>query len=159
MKEDVLRFRKCVEMLKSEKGYTNEKLCKELGISDPTLFKLMTIDLTELKGLRASTLGIIQDFMKAHCNDINYAGIEPLEITPENKEKVEAAERLSKHPYFKGKTSGGANDLRPEKEKKEVGPEQISGTLETTSNPFALLLEALKSIPSNVRIQISINDK
>lgn len=152
MKEDVLKFRKCVEMLKSEKGYTNEKLCKELGISDPTLFKLMTIDLTELKGLRASTLGIIQDFMKAHCNDINYAGIEP-----DTSFKVDA-DKLRKN-------LGNYQEPRKEKEKAiEIHTDEQKGNhsseiLEQTSNPFDLFLEALKSVPSNVTIHILINDK
>lgn len=33
---------------------------------------------------------------------VKKAEIKPIEVTKENKEKVETAERLSKHPYFSG---------------------------------------------------------
>lgn len=149
MKEDLLKFRKCCEILKTEKDYTNGNLCKELGISEPTLFKLMTMDINEAKGLRASTLGIIQDFLKKHCNDVNYAGIKP---APEDVQEM----RKNLGNYDKKveeKTSPIDYTIVPGKKK---DPEIISQT-EQTGNPFAALLEALNNVPKNITIVITIN--
>lgn len=150
MKEDILKFRKCCEILKSEKGFTNEKLCKELGISDPTLSKLMTFDLSDLKGIRASTLGIIQGFLKRHCNDVNYAGIKsaPDNIVEKASEKISEVGNLRKN-LSNYQTSGEP-------------PKKIEVTAEDkekieTVNPFPLLFEAMKLVPPHIKITITIN--
>lgn len=152
MKEDLLKFRKCCEILKTEKDYTNGKLCKELGISEPTLFKLMTMDINEAKGLRDSTLGIIQDFLKKHCNDVNYAGIKP---APEAVQEMRKNLGNYKEPDKKveEKTSPIDYTIVPGK-KKET--ESIALT-EQTGNPFTALLEALNSVPKNITIVITVN--
>ncbi len=76
MHEDILKFRKLCEILKTEKKYSNKKLYLELGVSDPTLAKLLKEDLNTIKP-RASVLALVQDFIKKHIDDINYAGIKP----------------------------------------------------------------------------------
>ena len=147
MKDDIVKFHKiCTSLLK--RGYSNSKIYKEMGISDPTFQKLLTVDLTDPKGIRVSTLAMIQDFNKKHIEEFNYDGIEPIKITPENKEQVENAIKLSKHSYFSDK-------------KEEDKPTPTKG--EPTIPPFAQFLSALAQtihlIPSNVSIHISINEK
>lgn len=39
------------------------------------------------------------------------AEIKPIKVTPENKEKVETAERLSKHPYFTGEQTVNSSKI------------------------------------------------
>jgi len=74
MKDDILKFRSVCEILRKEKQYTNKQFCQELGISEPTLTKLLKDDINEIKP-RASVLGIVQDFNKNHRSDVNYAGV------------------------------------------------------------------------------------
>lgn len=76
MKEDVLRFRKCVNILIEEKGYSKNKIVLESKLSWPTFQKVMNDDIDTLK-IMPSILGLIQDYIKKHCNDLNYAGIKP----------------------------------------------------------------------------------
>jgi DNA-binding Xre family transcriptional regulator len=152
MREDILKFRKVCVVLKSEKEYTNEKLCKELGISDPTLYKLINADIDELKGIRASTLGVIQDFMKRHCNDLNYAGIKP---APDNIVE-QAADNLRKN--LSNYHVPDQLKVIPEEIKSEPAEEIPAAILEQTMNPFTLFIEALKQIPDNVTIHISVNE-
>jgi hypothetical protein len=181
MKDDILKFRKCVDVLKKEKGFSNVKICSEMGISDPTLKKLMETDIAELKP-RASVLALVQDFNKKHCNDLNYADIKPapeeirkmrknlVNYKEPEKEILETIERDKKSIEKKGKDF--INDLIEDKpsfvvtdkngkseiiseHKEPVMPDPI--TPEKSVNPFELLLEALKLIPSNIKINISIN--
>lgn len=177
MKEDILKFRKLCDILLKDKGYSKSSICKEIGISEPTLQKLLTAELDSFNrdgssGMRASTLGIIQDFNKKHCNDLNYAGIKPAAIIEVDK-KVDT-EKLKKNL---------SNYKEPEKKVEEKIKEGLKRTgeafmkearrlefkgseyvphLEITGKPynaFDSFLEALKSVPSNVTIHISVNEK
>jgi len=157
MKEDVLKFRKCVEILVKEKKSSSAKIIQEMGISEPTFYKILKSDIAEMK-IQSSVLGIIQDFNRKHCNDINYAGIEPATLIEGDKEKETNKLRKNLSNY---------QEPRKEKEKEkevEIHTDEQKGNhsseiLEQTSNPFDLFLEALKSVPSNVTIHIFINDK
>jgi len=188
MKDTIIKFRKTCDVLINEKGYTKGSICKEAGMSEPTLQKLLNDELDSFKrdgqaGMRSSTLAIIQDFNKMHRDDLSYAGIAseviPMETktgkmefeqknkekgttplpdkskewevwkewlkTPEGKAKLDNAMALSKHPFFTGK---------PAKD-----PEQkIESELLTAPSFMESFIEALKQVPSNVTIQISIND-
>ena len=149
MKEDILKFRKTCDVLLKEKGYTRGSICREAGMSEPTLQKLLNDELDSFKrsgqaGMRSSTLGIIQDFNKRHKDDVTYAGIKSDVIPMQTKT---------------GKTEFEYNNQG--KEHKELLRKIDSNTkpeLLTAPSFMESLIEALKQIPSNVTIQISINE-
>ncbi|KKP51035.1 MAG: hypothetical protein UR43_C0028G0006 [candidate division TM6 bacterium GW2011_GWF2_33_332] len=85
MKDDILKFRKIYTILTKEKGKQKKYVYHEMSISEPSLVKILTADLNDLKGLRASTLGVIQDFNKRHMDDFNYSGIKSI-TEPVSKE-------------------------------------------------------------------------
>ena len=149
MTDDILKFRKTCDILMKEKGYTRGSICREAGMSEPTLQKLLNDELDSFKrsgqaGMRSSTLGIIQDFNKRHMDDVTYAGVKS-EVIPmgtktgkiefeHNNQEKERAELLKK----------------PET---KIEPEPL-----TAPSFMESFIEALKQIPSNVTIQISINE-
>ena len=134
MKDDVLRFRKCVEILKNEKGKSNKQIQVEMGVSEPTFSKLINDDISALK-VRASILAAVQDFNRKHCNDINYAGIKP-----------DAIEDMKKN----------LSDYSSDKPEKKFIPEQPKEILKHADFVEAITAFA-KSLPSNVKITITVN--
>lgn len=90
MKEAVIEFRKLCKVLIDEKGYTIDKICAETGLSYPTYDKLIKADLSEKCGIRASTIGILQDFHKKHVDDLRYQGIEKKEPRQKKSKKLTA---------------------------------------------------------------------
>ncbi len=72
MKDDILKFRKLCEVLKKEKNYTGNKIVIESGLTWPTFQKLTKAPIDEIK-IQASILAVIQDFIKKHIDDLNYA--------------------------------------------------------------------------------------
>ena len=140
MKEDVIKFRKVYNILIDKKVLTAKSIIKELGLSEPSLHKILTADLDELKGLRASTLGMLQDFMKRHINDLNYAGIESDPLAESTNDV-----RIKIKPGVKE---------RREQELRERGKDP--GPIKTFWDFIAL---ASGCIPENVTINITINER
>ena len=140
MKEAVIEFRKMCKVLIDEKGYTADKICTETGLSWSTYDKLMKADLQEKCGIRASTVGIIQDFHKKHVNDLRYSGIEPGETKPAKKAKKPEAPET------------------PEAIKAEIGQTNELIVKRDLMSSFAeVLTEMSKILPFNVTINIAIN--
>jgi len=134
MKEDILKFRKVVDILKSEKGYKLPQLVKEIGVSEPTFFKLINTDINELK-IQASVLGLVQDFNKKHLDDIRYVGIESIKEPVITQEKKSSKNQANESP--------------------KKGKDKINASV---SEDFIFALaEAAKRLPDNVCISISIN--
>jgi len=138
MHEDFLKFRKLCEVLKTEKGWAQKKFLLELDISQPTFNKLLKADIETIK-FHASILGIIQDFIRKHIDDLNYAGIRP---DPETVERMR--KDLSNY-------QPAGNERKENKEPgSEIEPEP--------GNQFLDLLNQLsKLIPANVQIIINPN--
>jgi hypothetical protein len=82
MKEDILKFRKCVDILIKEKGYNKNKISIESKINWPTMKKLLEEDINVVH-VKASNLGLVQDFLHKHCDDMNNAGIKSENIPGE----------------------------------------------------------------------------
>lgn len=142
MKDDILRFRKVCDVLMKEQKYTQSKLCAEMGVSEPTIMKLLKGDLAEFK-IRASVLGVVQDFCEKHCDDLKYAGINSTDSVPE---KVKEALKKT-----------GESIMNEAKQKEEKLIEEIEPAEAQTTSFTDLLIEFAKSLPANVSIQISIN--
>jgi len=135
MYEDVLKFRKLCGVLKSEKKYSVKQIIAETGLSEPTVSKLLKDNPAELK-IRPSVLGTVQDFIKKHISDLNYAG-----IRPDPREVERMRKNLSDY---------SADSSKKENETPEPGPEPGSQIID-------LLKQLSKLVPSNV--QIIINPK
>jgi hypothetical protein len=190
MKNDILKFRKCVEVLISEKGYNKNKISLELKLTWPTLKKILEAPIDEIK-IQASVLGILQDFLKKHCNDINYAGIKPApeavqkmkknlvnyqesdkgihevsetanEAIKEKSDEINPSVLLSFHNEQMDKAQCEIKRLMIENTEliKELNLKSIAIKGEVLESASVLsLLEDLKKLPSNIRVQISINEK
>jgi hypothetical protein len=175
MKNDIIKFRKCVEILKKEKGYTNGRVCDEMGISGPTFHKLMTDDISEFK-CRPSILGLVQDFNKKHCNDLNYAGIEPApeavvkmkknlvnykepEKTIVNNHKLPGKSMTT--DKITGKQLADTLDKMGLTSEQKRGPAFLVnnelGTIQVVNDLVSVISDAASKLPSNVKINISIN--
>lgn len=76
MKEDVRRFRKIYSNLVEGKTRTPKQIRDEMGISQPTLKRLIEAPIDEEFHIRASILGLIQDFSKKYT-DYERVIIEP----------------------------------------------------------------------------------
>lgn len=70
MKEDVLRFRKLCDIL-IKKGYNKNKIVLESKLTWPTFQKILVEPIEEIH-ITASVLGIVQNFIKKHIDDLNY---------------------------------------------------------------------------------------
>lgn len=68
MKDDVLRFRKICQVLLESNTKRKKDLEQLTGLSTVAIHKILHSDLNEEFHLRASTLGIIQDFNKKFCD-------------------------------------------------------------------------------------------
>lgn len=88
MKEDVRRFRKIYSNLVEGKTRTPKQIRDEMGIAIPTLQKLLTAELDETFHIRASMLGLIQDFSKKYT-DYERLNIEPEPDQDQNREWFE----------------------------------------------------------------------
>jgi hypothetical protein len=143
MKEEIIRFRELCNVLIEEKDWSLKRLAMEIKVSPPTLDRIRTSDLDDLKGVHASTLGAIQDFCKRHREVLEYAGIES---DPETVRKLNSAVDVIKEH---------TEDMF--KKKKQVGSEPIP------SNPvldfWMHLGNAYCLKPDNVDIVITINSK
>jgi len=136
MHEDFLKFHKLCEVLKTEKGWAQKKFLLELDISQPTFNKLLKADIETIK-FQASILGIIQDFIRKHIGDLNYAGIRP---DPETVERMK--NNLSNYqPSGNGKKENDESESEPKPELQVLD----------------LLNQLSKLVPANV--QIIINPK
>ena len=84
MKEDIIKFRKLCDVLINENGYNKNRIVVESKLSWPTFKKVIEAPIDELK-IQASILGFIQDFIRKHSADYNYAGVKhdfvPLEVS------------------------------------------------------------------------------
>jgi DNA-binding Lrp family transcriptional regulator len=151
MKEDdVLKLRKIVEILRTEKKYSMAKIGKEIKLSEPTLKKLLEDDIAEMH-VRASVLGLVQDFNKKHCEDLNYAGIEAAPETVVRK----AVEKMKKE---KKQTGFSPEDLPDFKSAEEFNHE-VQETVYPEEG-LKLFFESLgKAIPPNMTMTITINGK
>ena len=70
-RDDITKFKKTCEVLKKEKNYTEKTIAEEMGISDVHVKNILRDKVL----IRASTLGMIQDFNKWHRTDLAYAGL------------------------------------------------------------------------------------
>ena len=149
MKEDILKFRKVCDILKQDKGYKLPQLIKELGVSEPTFYKLINTDINELK-IQSSVLGLVQDFNKKHLDDVRYAGIEGIKEPAPIKEK-----KVLKDQHKVPSETVQQSDDMPTKEATKKSKDKI---IESACEDFiSVLAEAAKRLPDNVRISISIN--
>lgn len=88
MKEDVRHFRRICNNLVNGKTRTAKQIAQEMGIADLTLKKLLTAELDETFHIRASVLGLIQDFSKKYT-DYERINIEPEPDQDQNREWFE----------------------------------------------------------------------
>jgi hypothetical protein len=88
MKEDVRRFRKIYSNLVEGKTRTPKQIRDEMGISQPTLKRLIEAPIDEEFHIRASILGLIQDFSKKY-RDYERLNIEPEPDQDQNREWFE----------------------------------------------------------------------
>lgn len=134
MRDDILKFRKLCEVLKKEKHYSQKQFCIELGISQGTFKNLLKEDIATIKPY-SSVLGKVQDFIRKHINDLNYAGIKP---DPETVNKL----RKNLKNYQPDKQPEVDENKKPEPE-----------------NPEPVILDLLKKlaelVPANVQIIIN----
>jgi hypothetical protein len=169
MKEDVLKFRKVCDLLIREGGYNKNKISIESKLTWPTLKKVLESPIEEIH-ITASVLGFVQDFTKKHLDALTYEGINSHKTDPE-PEKREIVEQVKQKPA-KEKTEGEERTLnhfserrkkllekrRPSKEPKPPAEKELTSLEPVLFNPFDLLMQALKTIPSNVTIKITINE-
>jgi hypothetical protein len=142
MKDDILKFRKiCGILLKTE---SRKVICLDMGVSDPTLTKLLDSDLDDEFKIRASMLGMVQNFNKKHREILNYAGIEPASPSVVDKE----VERLNKNN----------SHYHPETEKKKPSPAPEPKP-EAKEDFFDLMRRASKVIPKNVKLIVELKDE
>jgi hypothetical protein len=152
MHEDILKFRKLCGILKKEKCYNYKSLQSEIGVSEPTLAKLLKAKPEECK-FYPSILGKVQDFIRKHIDDLNYAGIKP---TEQDKRQ---ADLLLDEKYH------SSDSVKPDPEEVEKIRKNLSNygsktdkeDPESGSRLVDLLTELSKLVPSNV--QIIINPK
>ena len=98
MKDDIIKFRKIVECLQEEGKCKLNKIIEEMGISQPTLYKIL-YDNLEVVSIRASVLGKVQDFIKKHNLVLSYKGIEGVEAIEELiQSKTPIPEKSEKKP-------------------------------------------------------------
>lgn len=64
----MIHFRRICNNLVNGKTRTAKQIAQEMGISDLTLKKLLTAELDETFHIRASVLGLIQDFSKKYTD-------------------------------------------------------------------------------------------
>jgi AraC-like DNA-binding protein len=88
MRGDVIHFRRICNNLVNGKTRTAKQIAQEMGISDLTLKKLLTAELDETFHIRASVLGLIQDFSKKYT-DYERLNIEPEPEQDQNREWFE----------------------------------------------------------------------
>lgn len=151
MKDDIKAFRKLVNLLTSEGKYTIDKICSEAHISYPTIDKILNTDVSELK-IRASTLGIIQDFLKKHVNTFKYAGITPEEEPKQKRQKKVKVESIPE-ALPEDREFDSAQLLNESSKKIELSPEK-----EEILRSFAdLLKELAELVPCNMKLTIQIN--
>lgn len=124
MKEDVLKFRKLCDILINEKEMTVNKIVIESGITWPTIKTLREEDIDNIH-IKSSILGRIQDYLKKHCEDMNYAGIKS-ETFVEKTEK-ELGEQFIKEQTEEilageRKAEFDADSKKPKLKEKDLGP-------------------------------------
>lgn len=178
MKEDVIKFRKIYKILIDNKVLHKNSIIKELGLSEPSLHKILTADLDDLKGLRASTLGLLQDFMKRHIGHVNYAGIEAEtvkdavpELTPDVrmkrnqdvlvKLKPGAKERREQELKEKAENTISVYSLDPShgKAKDFNDNKEMRSKTKLKAHFWNFIQEATNCVPENVIITITINER
>jgi hypothetical protein len=162
MKDTIRKFRKVTGILIEEKGYTGTKIYKEMNISEPTLAKLLKEDIEEIK-IKASVLAAVQDFNKRHIEDLNYAGIDPGDAEesrgdpPAGKRKYER-----KTPIKKQEETVTAEETRqeptPEPLPQKPAVDEDKG-LFAKKDFIEMLAKVARELPSNVVINITINEK
>lgn len=160
MKDTIRKFRKVVDILIREKGYTGTRVYEEMKISEPTLTKLMKEDVNEIK-VRALVLAAVQDFNKRHIEDLNYAGIFPGE---NGKEEALVPERKAR-PAKPAPKQEEAAPLNPTPEPAPIQAIAPAPTEEDPKGLFAkkdfieMLSKVALELPPNVVINITINEK
>lgn len=158
MREDIEKFRKVVAII-LEKGQTKGLICKEMGMSGPTLQNLLTAELNSFNrdgqsGLRASTLGIIQDFNKRHIDDLNYAGIKAETIELSTEPLIHLKPGVKEKP-MKELEEQGKGDFSV-KLKKDAGEDDIVRINELSPDDFraAFCRVWLEALSRGVLVQI-----
>ena len=68
MRDHVIHFRRICDNLVTGKTRTATQIAQEMGIAQPTLQKLLTAEIDETFHIRASILGLIQDFSKKYTD-------------------------------------------------------------------------------------------
>lgn len=103
-KEDIIKFRRTCETMLNSKQKKLKEIADEVGLSEPSVVKILNTPLPELKGIRASTLGAIQDFNKNHRDDCYRQEVEePAKSNPIPKSKEtrkEIGEESAKQSTF-----------------------------------------------------------
>jgi predicted transcriptional regulator len=135
MRDDVERFRKLVKTLLSGNTLSKDDVLKVMGISIPTLDKLLNENLATIK-VYASVLGKVQDFNKQYCS---YIGIEE----PEKEKKSGKAT---------DKEINGA--IRSARELLENDPPPVAD-----KTIWSMLRDLEKALPKNMSIQLIINSR
>ena len=127
-KEDIIKFRRTCETMLNSKQKKLKEIADEVGLSEPSVVKIMNTPLPELKGIRASTLGAIQDFNKNHRDDCY-------------RQDAEVEETVKFYPVPKCKET-----------RKEIGEESAK-----QSTFWSLINEASRCTPANIQLIIKIN--
>ena len=162
MKDTIRKFRKVTGILIEEKGYTGTRIYKEMNISEPTLAKLLKDDVEEMK-IKASVLAAVQDFNKRHIEDLNYAGIapgdadEPGGSPPAGKRKYERKTPLKKQEETTA-TGQTRQEPKPELLPQKPAVDEDKG-LFAKKDFIEMLAKVARELPSNVTINITINEK
>ena len=142
--DDIIKFRKTCEKLLENKKITKKDISKEIGLSEPSVIKIMTVPLSDLKGLRASTLAAMQDFSKKHKIEADYADITPEDISadPPLSIKEQVKQRMQEKKETERESSHERKEATTKREKAAIF--------------WNLVLEASMVIPENVEMEIKV---
>lgn len=141
MKEDIEKFRKLATMLLSGNTLSKDDILRTMGISIPTLDKLLHENMATIK-IQASILAKVQDFNKTYCQ---YQGIEE-QPAKEKKEKKEKPGKATDEDIE------GA--IRSAKEMLETNPPPMGD-----KTIWTMLRDLEKALPHNMSIQLIINSR
>jgi DNA-binding CsgD family transcriptional regulator len=141
MRDDIERFRKLANTLLSGETLTKEDILKTMGISIPTLDKLLNENLATIK-VYASVLAKVQDFNKIYCE---YQGID----LSDKEEQVKKEKKSGKA------SEKDLNDaIRSARELLENDPPPIGD-----KTIWTMLRDLEKALPKNMSIQLIINSR
>jgi len=138
-RDDIIKFRRICKTFLDSKQMTRKQIAGEIGLSEPSVVKALTVPIQDLKGLRASTLGAIQDFNKKHQSDADYIDAGP---PPESvEEQIPIDPKREYDP--------------PKKETQR----EIANEAAIQNTFWSLINEAARCVPDNIKIIVEIQSK